>query len=473
MQDSYLRKRRQTVKLGLIKAARELFPEYQLKAAYSIQEGVFCNLSGSLLSEREVAHIRMKLEEWVAADRPINLIDHEGGYYHYDVDGLILKALYPAEARSSLIESFTVVPYSGGFIVDFDDVKRNGDPPLVLPEKLSACYEKTQSWLRNINIELVADVNAIVDSGRSLEVMGIAEALQEKEIADIADMILLQRRALRVLLISGPSSSGKTSFAQRLSTQLKVNGLRPVPLSLDDYFVNREQTPRDEEGRPDYESLHALDLPLLHQHVTALINGETVEIPQFDFVHGLRTDAIRPLRLGSREILVIEGIHALNPGLLPQVNRNACWKIYINALFQLNIGLMNRIPTSEVRLIRRLLRGDKFRGTPPEKTIDQWDGVRRGEYRNVFKYQEEADAMFNSSLLYEMNALRPLAEQSLRKISDGNEHAGTRDRLLNLLSFFRPVETGQIPHNSILREFIGGSIYFGGDGGAGGMTLPH
>ncbi len=473
MQDSYLRKRRQTVKLGLIKAVSELFPEYRLKAAYSIQEGVFCNLSGSLLSEREVARIRANLEEWVSADRPIIPLEHENGYYHYNVDGLVLKALYPAEERSSMIDAFKVVPYSGGFIVDFNDAKNDGEPSFVLPEKLSACYAKTQNWLRNINIELVADVNALVDSGRGMEVMGIAEALQEKEIADIADMILMQRRALRVLLISGPSSSGKTSFAQRLSTQLKVNGLRPVPLSLDDYFVNREQTPRDAEGKPDYESLHALDLPLLHRHVSALINGETADIPQFDFVHGQRTNESRPLRLGPGEILVIEGIHALNPGLLPQVNRNACWKIYINALFQLNIGLMNRIPTSEVRLIRRLLRGDKFRGTPPDKTIDQWEGVRRGEYRNVFKYQEEADAMFNSSLLYEMNALRRPAEQSLRKIPDGNKYADTRDRLLNLLGFFHPVNSEKVPHNSILREFIGGSIYFGDDRDAGGMKLPH
>lgn len=471
--DTYLRKRRQTVKLGLIKTTRTLFPEYYLKAAYSIQEGVFCNLSGSLLSEREVGQVRTELEKWVAADLPIQLLGHEGGYYRYDVDGLHLNALYPSEDRSSMIDPVKVIPYSDGFIVDFGDVERNGNLPLVTPEKLSACYEKTQRWLRNINIELVSDVNAIVDAGRSLEVMGIAEALQEKEIADIADMILLQRRALRVLLISGPSSSGKTSFAQRLSTQLKVNGLRPVPLSLDDYFVNRDQTPRDEGGNPDYESLEALDLPLLHQHVTALIKGDVAEIPQFDFVHGHRAPETRSLQLSPHEILVIEGIHALNPGLLPHINRSACWKIYINALFQLNIDLMNRIPTSEVRLIRRLLRGDQFRGTPPEKTIDQWSSVRRGEYRNVFKYQEEADAMFNSSLLYEMNALRPLAEDSLRKIPDASEHAETRDRLLNLLSFFRPVNTDKVPCNSILREFIGGSIYFGDDNGAGGLKLPH
>ena len=473
MEETHLRKRRQTVKLGLVKTVGELFPEYRLKTAYSIQEGVFCNLSGSLLSEREVGQISRRLAEWVAADRAIKFLGHEGGYYHYDLDGVLIKALYPAETRSSLVEPFNIIPYSSGFIVDFGDVKGGGETPLIPPEKLSESYEKAQRWLRNINIELVADVNAFVDTGCEFELLGIAEALQEKEIADIADMILAQRRALRVLLVSGPSSSGKTSFAQRLATQLKVNGLRPVPLSLDDYFVDREKTPRDAEGKPDFESLEALDLPLLQQQVTRLIGGDEVEVPQFDFVNGRRSGSARTLRIGPREILVIEGIHALNPALLPNVNRNMCWKIYINALFQLNLDLMNRIPTTEVRLVRRLVRGDKFRGTHPEKTIDQWSGVRRGEYMHVFKYQEEADAMFNSSMLYEMNALRPYAEESLRKIPDASRHAQTRDRLLNLLGFFRPMRADKVPCNSILREFIGGSIYFDDSAGPCGFKLPH
>ena len=473
MEETHLRKRRQTVKLGLITVVGELFPEYRLKTAYSIQEGVFCNLSGSILSEREVARIGTRLGEWVAADRPVEFLRHQDGYYHYDVDGTLIKALYPAESRSSMVEPFKIIPYSTGFIVDFGDVNGGGGTPLIPPEKLSECYERAQRWLRNINIELVADVNAFVDSDRSLELLGIAEALQEKQIADIADMILAHRRALRVLLVSGPSSAGKTSFAQRLATQLKVNGLRPVPLSLDDYFVDRDRTPRDAEGKPDFESLEALDLPLLQRHVTELINGGEIDAPQFDFICGCRTVQTRKMRLGPGEILVIEGIHALNPHLMPAVNRNTCWKIYINALFQLNLDLMNRIPTTEVRLIRRLVRGDRFRGTHPGRTIEQWSGVRRGEYLHVFKYQEEADAMFNSSMLYEMNALRPFAEESLRKIDDGSPHAPTRDRLLNLLGFFRPMDASKVPYNSILREFIGGSIYFDGNGSTAGAKLPH
>ncbi|MBU3665873.1 MAG: nucleoside kinase [Chthoniobacterales bacterium] len=471
MEETHLRKQRQTVKLGLIKAVSDLFPDYRLKTAYSIQEGVYCNLVGSTLSEREVRRIEEHLDAWVASDRPVHFLRHEDGYYHYDVDGLLVRALYPAENRSSLVEPFNIIPFSSGFIVDFGDVKCSGDTPLIPPEKLAESYEKTQRWLRNINIELVADVNEFMDSGRSHEILGISEALQEKEISDIADMILQQRRALRVLLISGPSSSGKTSFAQRLATQLKVNGLRPVPLSLDDYFLDREQTPRDASGRPDFESLGALDLHLLQDHVARLVEGEEVAAPRFDFHCGCRIAETRPMRLGRGEILVIEGIHALNPQLLPGLERNVCWKIYINALFELNLDLMNRIPTTEVRLIRRLVRGDLFRGTHPEKTIDQWSSVRRGEYLHVFKYQEEADAMFNSSMLYEMNALRPFAEKSLCKIPDRSTHVATRDRLLNLLGFFRPMPSDKVPWNSILREFIGGSVYF--DPANGGHKLPH
>ncbi len=473
MEETHLRTRRQTVKLGLVKVVGELFPGEQLKIEYSIQEGVFCRLSNSLLSHREVRQIAAALGEWVSSDQPVTFLGHEGGYHLYDVGGVRVRALYAAEPKASEVEPFNFIPFRGGFIVDFGDVKEGGEPPLIPPERLSEAYEKTQHWLRNISVEVVADVNAYVDAGRGHELLGIAEALQEKEISDIADMILAQRRALRVLLISGPSASGKTSFAQRLATQLRVNGLRPVPLSLDDYFVNRADTPKDEEGKPDFERLETLDLEFLQGQVADLIAGKSVQLPCFDFVRGCRSEQSAPLRLGADEILVLEGIHALNPHLLPEISRTCCWKIYINALFLLNVDLVNRIPTTEVRLIRRLVRGEKFRGTHPETTIDQWASVRRGEYLHVFRYQEEADAMFNSSMLYELHALRPFAEAALGRISDTSRHAPTRDRLRNLLGFFHPLDDEMIPHNSILREFIGGSIYFDGNPSRGVRPLPH
>ena len=461
MKETHLIKRRQTVKLGLLKVVKELFPEETLKTAYSIHEGVFCKLAGSILSPREVVQIEKALRQWGERNEKIEYLFQRDGYYHYEVGDMVLKVLYPVHPCAAEMESFRILPYRDGFIVDFGDSGKNGHIPLIPPDTLSQTYDQTQKWLENINMEVVSDVNAYVTLGDSVELISIAEALQEKEISDIADQILSQRKSLRVLLISGPSSSGKTSFAHRISTQLRVNGLRPVPLSLDDYFVDRDKTPLDENGRYDFENLVALDLPLLQKHVQLLIEGQKVETPLFDFVTGnrMRTKT-KPLQIGADDILVIEGIHALNPGLLPNISRSHFFKIYISALFELNVDLGNRVPTTEVRMLRRIVRGDRFRATLPEETLNQWASVRRGEYDNVFKYQEEADVMFNSSLLYEMNLMRPFAEASLAKIPNDSPHYETKQRLLNLLSFFEPIEQARVPFNSILREFIGGSIYF-------------
>ncbi|WP_107995604.1 uridine kinase family protein [Trichococcus paludicola] len=460
MSETHLHKGRQTVKLGLIKVVHELFPEETLKTSYSILEGVFCNLYGSILSTREVKQIEWKLREWVKKDSSIVLLRKEGGYYHYQVGDIIVKAVYPAFTDTFLVEPFTILPFSYGFIVDFGDIDKGSDRPLIPPVQLSAAFEKNQRWMDNINIEQVQDVNDYIRSGRTMKLVSIAEALHEKEISIIADAILQHRRALRLLLVSGPSSSGKTSFTQRLSTQLEVNGLKPIALSLDHYFVDREHTPRDADGKYDFDSMEALDLPLLKQQIAQLIAGERVAVPQFDFVTGKRLIEYKPMQVGPSEILIIEGIHALNPELVTSINRNLIYKIYISALGGLNIDLMSRVPTSEIRLLRRLVRDDKYRGVTPENTIHQWDSVRRGEYQNIFKFQEEADVMFNSSMIYEMNALRPFAETALQKIPADSPYYDTRERLLNLLSFFEPLDVSKVPFNSILREFIGGSIYY-------------
>lgn len=242
--------------------------------------------------------------------------------------------------------------------------------------------------------------------------------------------------------------------------QLRVNGLKPVVLSLDDYYLDHDKTPLDEEGNPDFENVEGLDLPLLHDHILRLIEGEEIQAPIFDFVAGRRSGKTKRVYVGPDEILLMEGIHAINPRILPDVNRNVFFEIIVNALFGLNIDLINRVPETEVRLIRRIVRDDQFRGTAAENTIKQWDSVRRGEYANIFKYQEDCDVMFNSSLLYEMNALRPLTEASLQKIPKDSPYGIVGERLLNLLTFFQPMEHGQIPYNSILREFVGGSLYY-------------
>ncbi|MDB6353368.1 nucleoside kinase [Trichococcus sp. K1Tr] len=460
MSETHLHRGRQTVKLGLIKVVHDLFPEETLKTSYSILEGIFCNLYGSILSTREVKLIERKLREWVEKDSSIVLLRKDGGYYHYQVGDIIVKAVYPAFTDTFLVEPFTMLPFSYGFIVDFGDIDKGSERPLIPPVQLSAAFEKNQRWMDNINIEQVQDVNDYIRSGRTMKLVSIAEALHEKEISIIADAILQHRRALRLLLVSGPSSSGKTSFSQRLSTQLEVNGLKPIALSLDHYFVNREHTPRDADGKYDFDSMEALDLPLLKQQIAQLIDGERVSVPQFDFITGQRLAEYKPMQVGPSEILIIEGIHALNPELVTSINRNLIYKLYISALGGLNIDLMSRVPTSEIRLLRRLVRDDKYRGVTPENTIHQWDSVRRGEYQNIFKFQEEADVMFNSSMLYEMNALRPFAETALQKIPADSPYYDTRERLMNLLSFFEPLDVSKVPFNSILREFIGGSIYY-------------
>lgn len=462
IRETHLHQGRQTVKLGLIKVIHDLFPGETLKTSYSILEGVFCNLEGSYLSVREVKLIETKLKEWAKQCIPIEFIDRKDGFYHYKVGEVTVDAIYPAYTNIAQLEPFAIMPFSYGFIVDFGDVNKGQNKAVVPPYNLAAAFEKNQQWLNNIHIELVSHVNAYIKSGQSHKVLSISEALHEKQISEIADTILRQRRALRVLLIAGPSSSGKTTFSQRISTQLQVNGLKPVSLSLDNYFINREFTPIDEDGNYDFDSFETLDLELLHDHMTKLIEGDTVETPTFDFITGTRKLVTEAMKIGSDEILVIEGIHALNPKLVTDINRNAIFKIYISVLGGLNIDSMNRLPTTEMRLIRRLVRDDRDRGVDPAQTLKQWASVRRGEYKNIFAFQEEADVMFNSSTLYEMNVLRPYAEVSLNKIGEDSPYLESKERLLNLLSFFEPMDDAKVPFNSIVREFIGGSIYFNG-----------
>ena len=460
MRETHLRQGRQTVKLGLIKVIHDLFPEERLKTSYSILEGVYCNLVGSPLSTREVRLIDTRLKDWAADPASsITSLGRDGGYHVYQVGDLVARVVYPALMAPSEVEPFEVIPFGQGFIVDFGDIDKGDGAPLIPPTLLSAAYAESQEWLDRVDVEVVADVNDLINSGRTRKLVSIAEALHEKRLSDIADVILSQRRALRVLAISGPSSSGKTTTTQRLATQLEVNGLKPVALSLDNYFVNRELTPVDKDGRYNFESPDALDLPLLRQHLAELVDGRPVDIPTFDFVTGTRTAVTTRMQVGPSEILLIEGIHALNPLRTRGINRNLVIKVYVSALGGLNIDLMNRVPTTEVRLLRRIVRDHRTRGISPDHTMGQWDSVRRGEYAHVFRFQEDADVMFNSSMMYEVNALRPHAEAALATIPDTSDHVDTRDRLLNLLTFFEPIGSDRVPSNSILREFIGGSIY--------------
>ncbi|TGE32311.1 nucleoside kinase [Desulfosporosinus sp. Sb-LF] len=460
MSDYSIRRYRQSLVLGLIGVVKKLFPEEQLKISHSILDGVYCELEDSLLSSREVQKIEDHLQNWVLADQAIPYETGKDQLYHCRIDNYEIKTIYPPLDRAGSLKYFQLIHFPPGFILHFPNANHPElISPFVPPEKLSSTFSETQRWLENLHLANVEDVNTIINAKCSQDLICLAEALHEKTVSSIADQIFEQRCNVRIILISGPSSSGKTTFAQRLSTQLRVNGMRPVALSLDNYFLAREDTPRDSNGQYDFESLEALDLPLLASHLNALIKGDEVETPLFDFVCGRRSPTGKLIHLCPDEILVVEGIHALNPCLVPSLDRNQMFKIYVSALFQLNIDAYNRVPTTEVRLIRRLVRDDKFRGIDPERTLAQWESVRRGENNNIFPYQEEANVMFNSSLLYELNALRPFAEHLLISITPESPHYRTAVHLLTLLSFFNPMDISTVPFNSILREFLGGSTY--------------
>ncbi|ODA41271.1 uridine kinase [Desulfosporosinus sp. BG] len=459
MSEYTIRKYRQSLILGLIGVVKKLFPDEQLKIAYSILDGLYCELEDSLISSREAQRIQDHLRDWVLADQAITYENRKDNLYDCHIDNYEIITIYPPLSRTGSLKYFEVIHFPPGFILLFPNANQAETiSPFIPPEKLSSTFSETQRWLENLHLSNVQDVNSIIATKCSQDLICLAEALHEKKISSIADRIFEQRN-VRVILISGPSSSGKTTFAQRLSTQLRVNGLRPVALSLDNYFLSREETPRDASGQYDFEALEALDLPLLDAHLNALIKGAEIETPLFDFVSGRRFPTGKLMHMSSDEILVIEGIHALNPRLAPSLDRNQTFKIYVSALFQLNIDAYTRVSTTHVRLIRRLVRDDKFRGIDPERTLAQWESVRRGENSNIFPYQEEATVMFNSSLLYELNALRPNAEHLLNSITPESPHYKTAVHLLTLLSFFDPLDISTVPFNSILREFMGGSTY--------------
>ena len=353
---------------------------------------------------------------------------------------------------------FEITPSNGGFILRFP---RREAPTSISPmehfPKLLAAFRQYGDWLEKLGINSVGALDDAIKSGRSREVILVSEALHEQYIADIARQIAGRRDGARLALIAGPSSSGKTTFSRRLAVQLLALGLSPFALELDSYFVDREKTPKDESGQFDFEAFEALDLPSLGDQLKRLLAGEEVQTPRYNF----RTGKQEPgdvIRLRPGQILILEGIHGLNPRLIPQELSGHAFRIYVSALTQLNLDRHNRVSTMDSRLVRRIVRDARERGYSASQTISRWESVARGEKRNIFPYQENADAMFNSALVYELSALGSLAQPLLRQVEYGTqEHIETK-RLLALLEWFLPLEVDWIPDNSILREFIGGSI---------------
>ena len=473
----------------LQKAVRDLYPGQTLHIRHSMgQSGFYCEIEGiDPLTREATAALEERMRAIVAADLPIirtkvlteevraryaeqgfddkiALLDTRPRLYSElytlgDLPGYFYGSLAPS---TGYITRFGIEPYYRGFYLALP--LRTSPEELhkhVSQEKMFGIFREYQSWVALMGVPTIGAVNARALAGDASGMIKIAEAFHERKFAEVADAIqeAHRTRGVRMVLISGPSSSGKTTSAKRLGLQLGVLGLRPVMISLDDYFVEREKTPRDENGQYDYEALEAIDLELFNDHLHRLLLGQSVDIPRYDFITGRRTQHDTPLTLDERSILIIEGIHGLNPRLTPSVPDAVKFKIYISCFTSVAMDNLSRIATTDNRLLRRLTRDYRQRGADALQTLSRWASVRRGEERHIFPYQENADVMFNSSLFYEISALRPFAEKILREVPDTVPEFDEARRMLKFLDNFIPIPSDEIPPTSILREFIGGSSF--------------
>ena len=381
----------------------------------------------------------------------------------YYLDGYGDTFYGPMLHSTGAIERFDLVKYNDGCCLQAPEPFAPYDLPKVkYQEKLYDIFKENSNWCRILGAKNIGTVNLAVQNGYSSQLIQISEALHERKYAAIADMIYERRGRVKLVLLSGPSSSGKTTTSKRLAVQLKVLGLNPVVLEMDNYFVDRERTPKDEDGNYDFESIYAMDLELLNNQLSALLSGEEVEVPKFNFAEGKSTFSGHKLKLGESDILIMEGIHALNPQLTASIDDDKKFRIYASALTSLSIDENNTISTTDNRMLRRMVRDNNFRGTSAEDTILRWQSVRRGEYKNIFPYQENADVMFNSSLIYELPLLKHYAEPLLRRISPCSAAYPESLRLLKFLSYItvmNPKEQTGIPPTSVMREFIGESTF--------------
>lgn len=471
----------------LMKAAYDVFPDRRVIISHAVSKGLFCEIRGETeLKPSEVKRIEDRMHDIVALaipfkKREVPLEDAEELFestgrmdrYHaiehrnkrlvtiYNCDGMDDYFYGYMAPDTSYIRVFALKYHLGGLVIMFPDKSAPDKlPEYVEQEKLFNIYLEFKKWGRILEVENVGALNDLIKMGKSTELIRISEALHEKKLASIADMIGARRNKIRIVLISGPSSSGKTTFAQRLSIQLRVNGLKPVTISLDDYFVNREDTPRDESGEYDFEALEAIDIKFFNKQLRELIQGQEVEVPIFNFTTGTREPVGKKLQIKDDNILVIEGIHGLNEKLTSEVARENKFKIYVSALTSMNIDDHNRIPTTDNRIIRRIVRDHYFRGYNALNTIKRWASVRRGEERNIFPFQESADVMFNSALIYELGVLKTYAEPILNEVDNSTEEYSEARRLIEFLSYFLPIDSKDLPSNSILREFIGDSCFY-------------
>ena len=477
-----------TVTFLLQRAMKELYPDNPFHVRHSLGSGVYCEAVGKQSFSYDVCQaleeavkraaaeditIQRKkepsteiIEKFEAAGYPdkATLLRsrprlYSNVYYMGQTIGYFFGPLAPS---SGYVTLFSICPYSEGFVVTLPD---RAEPTKVgrVPnaEKMGGLFHQFHEWMDIVGVPTVGELNSRILQGDTSELIKIAEAVHGRQFSNIADKIYKanRERGVKVVLISGPSSSGKTTSAKRIGIQLRVLGLHPVLISLDDYFVNREDTPKDENGDYDYEALEALDLARLNDDLSRLIAGESVEIPRYDFITGTRQWHEHPLQLTERSVLIMEGIHGLNPKLTPAIPDDKKFKIYLSCFTSVAMDNITRIHTTDNRLLRRITRDYRTRGNNAYDTIARWQSVRRGEDKHIFPYQENADVMVNTSLFYELGVIRPIVEPILREIPDTVPEFGEADRLLNFLDNFVPIKQDEIPLDSVLREFVGGSTF--------------
>ena len=480
----------------LQKAVRELYPENILVIDYSLPSGLYCEIRERevehdgrpkvrAISDEEISRISDRMKEIINADMPfskakltmedalalfeangqpekVNLVHSLGRilYSVYYLDGLADTFHGPLVPSTGCLKTFDLVAFSNGFCLQYP---LDGNSGKVLPMKrqsrIAAALKEHSDWCAIMGVKSVGALNKVVQNGGIVDLINLSEALHERKYAEIANMIYARKDNVKIVFIAGPSSSGKTSTSKRLAIQCRILGLNPKVIELDNYFVDREHTPKDENGEYDFEALGAMDLKFLGQQLNDLLDGKEVEIPKFNFKTGQRCFDGNIMKLEEKDILIMEGIHALNPAMIPDVDQSKVFRVYASALTSLSVDENNNISTADNRLMRRMIRDNRTRGLVPEETIMRWASVRRGENRNIFPFQENADAIFNSAHIFELPVLKYYAEPLLRRILPSSPAYTEATRILKFLSYIielSPAEIAAIPPTSILREFIGG-----------------
>ena len=469
----------------LSKAAHELWPDCTVVIDIPVSNGYFVDLRlDRLVTPDDVSALRQRMQAIIDADLPIHrhettteeairifnesrsyskvrLLESSGRLYttYYDIDGYQDYYYGSLLTSTGQLHLYGLEYYYNGVLLRIpsqEDPSRLG--AFIRQDKMFEIFQEHHRWQNILGMRTVGDLNRAIQNGHTNELIQLSEALQEKKIAQIADEIA-RHKGIKMVLIAGPSSSGKTTTCKRLSVQLAVNGIKPIGISLDDYFLDRDQTPLDANGDYDFEHLHALNIPLLNEQMNALFRGEEVELPRYNFQQGRSEWSGKRLQLKGNEVLVVEGIHALNPELTAQIPDEQIFRVYASALTTILLDNHNYIPTTDNRLLRRIIRDHKYRGVSAQETIRRWPSVRKGENRWIFPYQENADAMFNSAMLFELAVIKQQAEPLLEQVPENCVEHAEAYRLRKFLSYIRPIPEDQIPPTSLLREFLGGSSF--------------